>query len=62
MISGLLAILKLLCENKGIVFSIDRIYNRIWTGEEFELDNTVMVHIRNLREKIEKDKKNPSYY
>jgi len=55
------AILKLLWENKGIVFSIDRIYNRIWKDEEFEVDNTVMVHIRNLRDKIEKDKKNPAY-
>ena len=55
------AILKLLWENRGIVFSTDRIYNRIWTEEEYEVDNTVMVHIRNLREKIERDKKNPTY-
>jgi DNA-binding response OmpR family regulator len=55
------SILKLLWENKGIVFSTDRIYNRIWSEEEYEVDNTVMVHIRNLREKIERDKKNPVY-
>lgn len=55
------AILKLLWENKGVVFSTDRIYNRIWSEEEFEVDNTVMVHIRNLRDKIERDKKNPNY-
>ncbi len=55
------AILKLLWENKGVVFSTDRIYNRIWSEEEYEVDNTVMVHIRNLRDKIERDKKNPTY-
>ena len=54
-------ILQLLWQNRGIVFSTDRIYNRIWIEDEYEVDNTVMVHIRNLREKIEKDKKNPIY-
>ena len=54
-------ILQLLWQNRGIVFSTDRIYNRIWIEAEYEVDNTVMVHIRNLREKIEKDKKNPIY-
>ena len=37
-------------QNQGVVFSTDRIYNRIWIEEEYEVDNTVMVHIRNLRE------------
>lgn len=54
-------ILQLLWQNKGVVFSTDRIYNRIWVEDDYEVDNTVMVHIRNLREKIEKDKKNPVY-
>lgn len=54
-------ILELLWLNKGVVFSTDRIYNRIWEDEDFEVDNTVMVHIRNLRDKIEKNKKSPEY-
>lgn len=55
-------IFTLLGQNRGIVFSIDKIYNRVW-GEENLLnsDNTVMVHIRGLRKKIEKDDKNPVY-
>lgn len=47
------AILELLWKNKGVVFSTARIYDRVWGDEEFEIDNTVMVHIRNLRSKIE---------
>lgn len=55
-------ILVLLSQNRGIVFNIDKIYNRVW-GEDSILNanNTVMVHIRKLREKIEKDSKNPEY-
>lgn len=52
------SILELLWKNKNVVFSTDRIYDRIWGEEEFEVDNTVMVHIRNLRNKIE-DKGTP---
>nr|WP_278247495.1 helix-turn-helix domain-containing protein [Clostridium beijerinckii] len=33
----------------------------MWDKEEFEVDNTVMVHIRNLRDKIEEDNRNPKY-
>lgn len=54
-------ILKLLCINKGIVFSTEKIFERVWGEEEFEVDNTVMVHIRNLRDKIEEDNKKPKY-
>lgn len=54
-------ILELLWRNKGVVFSTDRLYNRIWEEEDFEVDNTVMVHIRNLRKKLETDKNNPEY-
>ncbi|MCM1988348.1 response regulator transcription factor [Oceanirhabdus seepicola] len=55
-------ILVLLTKNRGIVFSINKIYDRVW-GEESLLNanNTVMVHIRKLREKIEVDPKNPKY-
>lgn len=54
-------ILKLLLINRGIVFSTEKIFERIWGEEEFEVDNTVMVHIRNLRDKIEDDNKHPKY-
>lgn len=54
-------ILKLLWINRGIVFSTEKIFERIWGEEEFEVDNTVMVHIRNLRDKIEEDNKAPKY-
>ena len=54
-------ILKLLWINRGIVFSTEKIFERIWGEDDFEVDNTVMVHIRNLRDKIEDDNKNPKY-
>jgi len=54
-------VLKLLWINRGIVFSTEKIFERIWGEEEFEVDNTVMVHIRNLRDKIEEDNKHPKY-
>lgn len=54
-------VLKLLWINRGIVFSTEKIFERIWGEEEFEVDNTVMVHIRNLRNKIEDDNKHPKY-
>lgn len=52
-------ILKLLWVNRGIVFSTEKIFERIWGEDNFDVDNTVMVHIRNLRDKIEDDKKKP---
>ncbi|WP_294403577.1 response regulator transcription factor [uncultured Clostridium sp.] len=54
-------ILKLLWTNRGIVFSTEKIFERIWGEDNFEVDNTVMVHIRNLRDKIEDDNKKPQY-
>jgi len=54
-------ILLLLGENKGKVFSIEKIYNRVWKDEFFVTDNTVTVHIRKLREKLGDDYKNPKY-
>ena len=54
-------ILLLLISNKGKVFSIDQIYEQIWKEEAFCADNTVTVHIRHIREKIEIDPKNPKY-
>lgn len=54
-------ILKLLWSNKGIVFSTEKIFEKIWGESNFEVDNTVMVHIRNLRDKIEDNNKKPKY-
>ena len=54
-------ILLFLLQNKGKVFSIDQIYEKIWNEEAFCADNTVTVHIRHIREKIEIDPKNPKY-
>lgn len=54
-------ILELLVRNKGIVLSIRKIYEKVWKEEFFKSDNTVSVHITNLRDKIEADPKNPIY-
>lgn len=54
-------ILKLLLENKGRVFSIDEIYENVWNEESFKAENTVAVHIRRIREKIEINPKEPKY-
>ena len=55
------AILALLAQNGGIVFSMQDIYERVW-GEPFvQNENTVMVHIRKIREKIEENPKKPYY-
>lgn len=54
-------ILKLLWTNKGIVFRIETIYERVWEQEYFDNNNTVMVHIRKLREKIEDNPRIPDY-
>lgn len=53
-------ILELLMENVGIVFSAEQIYEKVWKEEAISTE-TVMVHIRNLREKTEIDPKNPRY-
>ncbi|GIM28336.1 DNA-binding response regulator [Clostridium polyendosporum] len=54
-------ILELLANNKGIVFSIEKIYERVWGEDFYKSDNTVMVHITKIREKIEEDPKQPVY-
>lgn len=54
-------ILLLLVRNPGKVFSIDEIYEQIWNEEAIGADNTVAVHIRHIREKIEIDPRNPRY-
>ena len=54
-------ILKLLLANKGRVFSIDEIYEKVWNEEGFGVENTVMVHIRHIREKLEINPKEPRY-
>jgi len=54
-------ILELLSRNKGIVFSIEKIYELVWKEDFYESNNTVMVHIRKIREKIEEDSRKPKY-
>lgn len=55
-------ILTLLMEYPGQVFSAEQIYERVWDeNADFAVENTVMVHIRHIREKIEIDTKNPKY-
>lgn len=54
-------ILNLLLANKGRVFSIDEIYEKVWNEESFNVENTVAVHIRRIREKIEINSKEPRY-
>ncbi|PGZ97965.1 DNA-binding response regulator [Bacillus pseudomycoides] len=55
------SILELLARNRGMVFSADQIYERIWNEQPFQSDNTVMVHIRKIREKIEENPRKPRY-
>ncbi len=54
-------ILLLLVRNKGKVYSINQIYESIWNEEAIGADNTVAVHIRHIREKIEINPKEPRY-
>ena len=54
-------ILRLLMKNQGRVFSINQIYESIWNEEAIGADNTVAVHIRHIREKIEINPKDPRY-
>lgn len=53
-------IVQLLMKNPGRVFSADEIYERIWNEKAINTD-TIMVHVRNIREKIELDPRNPKY-
>lgn len=54
-------ILLFLMKNQGRVFSIEQIYESIWQEEAIGVDNTVAVHIRHIREKIEINPKDPRY-
>lgn len=55
------SILLLLVKNPGRVFSINQIYESIWNEEAIGADNTVAVHIRHIREKIEINPRDPKY-
>ncbi|NMO94590.1 response regulator transcription factor [Paenibacillus lemnae] len=55
------SILKLLASHRGQVFSVDRIYESVWKEPASSSEQTVMVHIRNLREKLEVDPRHPKY-
>lgn len=54
-------IVELLMENPGRVFPSEEIYSRVWNEEAYAVENTVMVHIRRIREKIEINPKEPKY-
>ncbi len=54
-------ITELLMENAGRVFSAEEIYNRVWNEDSYSVENTVMVHIRHIREKIEINPAEPRY-
>lgn len=55
------SIVLFLLKNKGKVFSIEQIYQAVWKEEAYNAENTVAVHIRRIREKIEIDPKQPRY-
>ncbi|MFD0587367.1 response regulator transcription factor [Paenibacillus sp. GCM10027627] len=55
------AILELLARRRGHVLNVDQIYRSVWKENKFLSDNTVMVHVRNLREKIEENPREPRY-
>ncbi len=54
-------ILELLMNHPGYVFSAEEIYEKVWQEDAYSVENTVMVHIRRIREKIEITPKNPKY-
>ncbi len=54
-------ILEFLMRNQGKVFSIEQIYETVWNEPSYNVDNTVAVHIRRIREKIEINPKDPRY-
>lgn len=55
------AILRLLLTSAGKVFSMDQIYEAVWEEPSFRSENTIAVHIRRIREKIEINPKEPKY-
>ena len=54
-------ITELLMTNAGRIFSAEEIYSRVWNDESYSVENTVMVHIRHIREKIEINPSDPRY-
>lgn len=54
-------IVELLMTNAGVVFSAEQIYEKVWDEPAYSVENTVMVHIRRIREKIEIIPKEPKY-
>ena len=54
-------ILRLLMSNPNRVFSAEEIYERVWNTDAYAVENTVMVHISRIREKIERNPKKPEY-
>lgn len=54
-------IVELLLRNPGRIFSAEEIYERVWGEVAYKVENTVMVHIRRIREKIEINPKEPKY-
>lgn len=54
-------ILELLMSNPGRIFSAEQIYEQVWNEQGYAVENTVMVHIRHIREKIEINPKEPRY-
>ena len=54
-------IIKLLMENLGKVFPMSEIYEKVWNEPSFSIENTVAVHVRRMREKLEINPKEPKY-
>ena len=54
-------ILELLARNRGHVFSAEDIYSKVWNEQSVVSDNTIAVHVRHIREKIEINPKEPKY-
>ncbi len=54
-------ILALLAKDKGTVYSVEQIYETVWNMRAIGADNTIAVHIRHIREKIESNPQKPQY-
>lgn len=54
-------ILDFLMTNAGMVYSSEQIYEKVWKEPAYSVENTVMVHVRRIREKIEINPKEPKY-
>ncbi|WP_379971508.1 response regulator transcription factor [Ectobacillus sp. sgz5001026] len=54
-------ILELLARNSGVVFSAGKIYEQVWQEPYYQSENTIMVHIRKIREKIEENPRKPMF-